>query len=79
MSEAMQKSSSPRAGKKVLPVGHYRGLGGWTIFFFIFLYLPIVVLIFYSFNANRMVMNWGGFGIDWYIKAFQNEDIQKAV
>ncbi len=79
MSEPMRNSSSPRAGKKVLPVGHYRGLGGWTVFFFIFLYLPIVVLIFYSFNANRMVMNWGGFGVDWYIKAFQNEDIQKAV
>jgi len=79
MSEPMQKSSSPRAGKKILPVGHYRGLGGWTVFFFIFLYLPIVVLIFYSFNANRMVMNWGGFGFEWYLKAFQNEDIQKAV
>ncbi len=72
-------SSSTSKAKKVLPVGHYRGLGAWTIGFFIFLYLPIVVLIFYSFNANRMVMNWGGFGIDWYIKAFQNEDIQKAV
>ena len=68
-----------RKGKKALPVGHYRGLGGWTIVFFIFLYLPIVVLIFYSFNANRMVMNWGGFGFEWYLKAFQNEDIQKAV
>jgi spermidine/putrescine transport system permease protein len=79
MSEPMQKSSSPRAGKKILPVGHYRGLGGWTVFFFVFLYLPIVVLIFYSFNANRMVMNWGGFGFEWYLKAFQNEDIQKAV
>ena len=79
MSEQKQKSSSPRTGKKILPVGHYRGLGGWTVFFFIFLYLPIVVLIFYSFNANRMVMNWGGFGFDWYLKAFQNEDIQKAV
>ncbi len=75
----MQKSSSPRKSKKILPVGHYRGLGGWTVFFFIFLYLPIVVLIFYSFNANRMVMNWGGFGFEWYLKAFQNEDIQKAV
>lgn len=63
----------------MLPVGHYRGLGTWTVVFFIFLYLPIVVLIFYSFNTNRMVMNWGGFGIDWYIKAFQNDDIQKAV
>ncbi|MBT4987096.1 MAG: ABC transporter permease [Proteobacteria bacterium] len=63
----------------MLPVGHYRGLSAWTVGFFIFLYLPIVVLIFYSFNANRMVMNWGGFGIDWYIKAFNNADIQKAV
>jgi spermidine/putrescine transport system permease protein len=78
MSDQMQQSS-PSKGKKVLPVGHYRGLGAWTIVFFIFLYLPIVVLVFYSFNANRMVMNWGGFGIDWYVKAFQNDDIQKAV
>ncbi len=78
MSDSTQ-NPSPRKGKKALPVGHYRGLGAWTVVFFIFLYLPIVVLIFYSFNANRMVMNWGGFGIDWYIKAFQNDDIQKAV
>ncbi|HKJ51075.1 MAG TPA: ABC transporter permease [Gammaproteobacteria bacterium] len=79
MSQRMPVSSSSRRGKKVLPVGHYRGLGAWAVFFFIFLYLPIVVLVFYSFNANRMVMNWGGFGIDWYLKAFQNDDIQKAV
>ncbi|MDH3221463.1 MAG: ABC transporter permease [Gammaproteobacteria bacterium] len=79
MSEKMQKPSSVPGGKKSLPVGHYRGLGAWTIIFFIFLYLPIVVLIFYSFNANRMVMNWGGFGFDWYLKAFQNDDIQNAV
>jgi len=79
MSNSTQGPSSARKVKKALPVGHYRGLGAWTVVFFIFLYLPIVVLIFYSFNANRMVMNWGGFGIDWYIKAFQNDDIQKAV
>jgi spermidine/putrescine transport system permease protein len=78
MNEPMQKLSS-RKRNKVLPVGHYRGLGAWTVFFFIFLYLPIVVLIFYSFNANRMVMNWGGFGFDWYLKAFNNDDIQNAV
>ena len=79
MSDQIQMSSLPNKGKKILPVGHYRGLGGWTIVFFIFLYLPIVVLVFYSFNANRMVMNWGGFGIDWYLKAFENDDIQKVV
>ena len=65
--------------RKALPVGHYRGLGLWNAIFLIFLYTPIVVLIFYSFNANRMVMNWGGFSLDWYIKAFHNEDIQDAV
>ena len=79
MSEATQQAQTVSKRSKALPVGHYRGLGGWTIFFFVFLYLPIIVLVFYSFNANRMVMNWGGFGIDWYIKAFQNDDIQKAV
>jgi spermidine/putrescine transport system permease protein len=77
MSEAIPAPVKQR--KKILPVGHYPGLGAWTIAFFVFLYLPIVVLIFYSFNANRMVMNWGGFGFDWYLKAFQNEDIHKAV
>ena len=79
MSKQMQPPSSQKTGRKVLPVGHYRGLGAWTIVFFIFLYLPIVVLIFYSFNANRMVMNWGGFGLEWYLKAFNNDDIQNAV
>jgi len=79
MNARSANSENARTGRKMLPVGHYRGLGGWTIVFFIFLYLPIVVLIFYSFNANRMVMNWGGFGFDWYLKAFQNDDIQNAV
>ena len=79
MSDQEQELAAPKKGKKVLPVGHYRGLGGWTVFFFVFLYLPIVVLVFYSFNSNRMVMNWGGFGIDWYLKAFENDDIQNAV
>ncbi len=78
MSDQIQKPST-RKSKKMLPVDHYRGLSSWTIAFFIFLYLPIIVLIVYSFNANRMVMNWGGFGIDWYLKAFNNSDIQKAV
>ena len=79
MNDSMQGPPSAPKGKKMLPVGHYRGLGAWTVVFFVFLYLPIIVLVFYSFNANRMVMNWGGFGIDWYLKAFQNDDIQKAV
>jgi spermidine/putrescine transport system permease protein len=70
---------SPTSKRKILPVGHYRGLGLWNVAFLVFLYMPIAVLIFYSFNDNRMVMNWSGFSIQWYIKAFNNVAIQDAV
>jgi spermidine/putrescine transport system permease protein len=71
--------SKPTSKRKILPVGHYRGLGLWNIAFLVFLYMPIVVLIFYSFNDNRMVMNWSGFSFHWYVKAFSNTAIQDAV
>lgn len=79
MSNETQMPEAKRNKKKALPVGHYRGLGAWTIAFFIYLYAPIAVLIFYSFNSNRMVMNFEGFGLGWYLKAFSNNDIQQAV
>jgi len=76
MSDHRKTSSKKRT---ILPVGHYRGLGLWNIMFFIFLYLPILVLIFYSFNASRMVIIWNGFSLEWYIKAYNNAGIQSAV
>ena len=33
---------------------------------FLFLYLPIAVLVAYSFNASRLVTIWGGFSTRWY-------------
>ncbi|NQV45474.1 MAG: ABC transporter permease [Rhodospirillales bacterium] len=79
MSDQLNTSTQTTRKRKILPVGHFRGLATWSACFFIFLYMPIVVLIFYSFNANRMVMNWGGFGLNWYRKAFLNDSIQHAV
>ena len=35
---------------------------------FAFLYLPLVVLIVYSFNASRLVTVWGGWSIRWYVE-----------
>src|SRR6202521_3268543 len=31
-----------------------------------FLYLPIVILVIYSFNASRLVSVWGGWSSRWY-------------
>src|SRR6202140_5480397 len=33
---------------------------------FAFLYLPIAILVIYSFNASRLVTVWGGWSIRWY-------------
>ncbi len=43
-----------------------------------FLYLPIVLLVIYSFNASRLVTVWGGFSTRWYASLFQNEQLLAA-
>ena len=43
-----------------------------------FLYFPILVLIFYSFNENKRVMVWKGFSFKWYGELFKNEQIIEA-
>lgn len=45
---------------------------------FAFLYLPIVLLVIYSFNASRLVTVWGGFSTKWYAALLQNEGILDA-
>lgn len=40
---------------------------------FAFLYLPMLVLIFYSFNSSKLVTVWAGFSTKWYGELFQNE------
>ena len=41
----------------------------------IFLYLPILILIIYSFNSNKRVMVWKDFSFKWYGELFKNEKI----
>lgn len=45
---------------------------------FIFLYLPIAVLIFLSFNNSTSRVTWGGFTLEWYRRCFQSETIMTA-
>ena len=44
-----------------------------------FLYLPIAVLVLFSFSASRYASVWGGFSLTWYVKLFQNADIAQAL
>lgn len=40
---------------------------------FAFLYIPMLILIIYSFNESKLVTVWAGFSTQWYGKLFQNE------
>lgn len=45
---------------------------------FAFLYLPIVILVVWSFNASKLVTVWGGFSLRWYASVFANEQLLDA-
>lgn len=45
---------------------------------FLFLYLPIAVLIVLSFNSSKSKVKWGGLTLDWYINCFKSESIMSA-
>jgi putrescine transport system permease protein len=45
---------------------------------FAFLYLPIVILVIYSFNASQLVTVWGGWSLRWYTAFFNDEAMLAA-
>ena len=45
---------------------------------FSFLYIPIILLILFSFNESRLVTVWGGFSTKWYGELMQNQGIKDA-
>jgi putrescine transport system permease protein len=49
-----------------------------TVFGLLFLYAPIFLLIFYSFNESRLVTVWSGFSTKWYGELFQDTRLLNA-
>lgn len=46
---------------------------------FSFLYIPMIILIVYSFNSSRLVTVWSEFSTKWYFELIHNEALLKAV
>lgn len=46
----------------------------YTALCFAFLYVPILILIFFSFNKDKG-LTWTGFTTNWYVELFKNEEI----
>ncbi|MCY4068611.1 MAG: ABC transporter permease [Acidimicrobiaceae bacterium] len=56
-----------------------RGMAVWAGAVFAFLYVPIIVLVIFSFNASSQVNIWGGFSVSWYGEALRNDAITSAI
>lgn len=55
-----------------------RGLLSILAFGYAFLYVPIFLVIFYSFNDSRLATVWGGFSLRWYRELIHNEQVLSA-
>ncbi|MGQ4880378.1 ABC transporter permease subunit [Billgrantia sp. LNSP4103-1] len=45
----------------------------------VFLYLPMIILVIYSFNSSRLVTVWAGFSAHWYVELFRDRQILSAI
>jgi putrescine transport system permease protein len=59
-----------RLSRYIFPVMASLGFG--------FLYVPILILVIYSFNESKLVTVWGGFSTRWYVELFQDPQILDA-
>jgi len=50
----------------------------YTLMIYVLLYLPIGVLILYSFNASKYSTEWKGFTLQWYDKLMNNDSLIEA-
>lgn len=58
---------------------NFPGFGLISLLVFVFLYVPLIFVVGYSFNTNRVVTVWRGFTFDWYLEVLTNDDIQRAL
>jgi spermidine/putrescine transport system permease protein len=64
--------------KASFQVARLPGFATTAILVFLALYLPILTLVVYSFNATISMAEWGGFSWIWYEKAWANEAVKDA-
>jgi spermidine/putrescine transport system permease protein len=43
-----------------------------------FLYVPLIIVVVYSFNNSRLNAEWVGFTLDWYVRLFHNDEMLAA-
>ena len=70
------RSATPRRRKRDLVTF---GLGAWSAVVYIFLFLPIVYVIIYSFTKSDSFLVWGGRSLKGYRRLFDNEQLKHSI
>ena len=81
--ETMLRAQDPAAAKAKRRGPKRSGsdiaLNVWGIAVMLFLFLPIIVIVIYSFNTGRLLVSWDGFGFDAFLTILEKPAIQNAV
>ncbi len=59
--------------------GQSRFLISILAFGYAFLYVPLALVIIYSFNDSAIATVWGGFSVRWYAELFRNDQVLEAL
>jgi len=80
--EAPLRDASPQGGMARPGTARRRArpylLWGAAGFAYAFLYLPLVIVVVYSFNDSKLNAEWVGFTLDWYRKLADNNEMLQA-
>lgn len=79
MTDSLEKEEIPIEMLKTKPKIKISWQVIFTALMFFFMYLPIAVLTFYSFNKSRYSAGWEGFTLAWYGKLFEDTRILAAL
>lgn len=72
----INQANQPARGR--LSLGR-AGLTAYTLLGYLFLYLPIAILILFSFNSANSTAQWAGFSLRWYQELLQDKQIILAL
>lgn len=51
----------------------------YMLLIFAFLYVPIIIIVIYSFNSSKSSAIWAGFTMDWYVKLMNDDNVLIAI
>jgi spermidine/putrescine transport system permease protein len=74
----MPQKGQAMATRKPFAIKTQPGFGVMALFCFAFLYLPMVLLFIYAFNAGENIAVWEGFSLRWFQSAWTNDAVQDA-